>query len=85
LTTLYLAGAKNTDSWCTRKGDLQRSFPQAILMVQPKLSFIANSNNPTGVNLAPGSTIHNGSLEFVTNHFGHLMFLPRGETQMSYS
>jgi hypothetical protein len=22
LTTLYLVGAKNIDSWCTRKGDL---------------------------------------------------------------
>jgi hypothetical protein len=26
LTTLYLAGAKNTDSWHARKGDLQRAF-----------------------------------------------------------
>jgi hypothetical protein len=26
LTTLYLAGAKNTDNWRVRKGNLQRAF-----------------------------------------------------------
>jgi hypothetical protein len=30
-------------------------------MVPPKLSFIANANNPTDVGLAPGSTIHFGT------------------------
>jgi hypothetical protein len=33
LTTLYLAIAKNTDSWLARKGDLQRAFPLDVLMV----------------------------------------------------
>jgi hypothetical protein len=69
---------KNTDSWCARKGDLQHAFPQAVLMVPPKLLFIANSNNPIGVGLAPGSTIHFGSQEFITNHFGHLSLSPQG-------
>jgi hypothetical protein len=32
LTTLYLAGAKNTNSWHARKGDLQRAFPLDVLM-----------------------------------------------------
>jgi hypothetical protein len=57
-------------------GDLRHTFTQAILMVAPKLSFIANSNNPTDVGLAPGSTIHFRSLEFVANRFGHLSHSP---------
>jgi hypothetical protein len=72
LTTIYLAGAKNTDSWHTMMGDLQCAFSQAVSMIPPKLSFITNSNNPTDVGLAPGSTIHFGSLEFIANCFGHL-------------
>jgi hypothetical protein len=34
------------------------------MVTSPKLSFVANGNNPTGVSLAPGETIHFGSLEF---------------------
>jgi hypothetical protein len=30
----------------------------------PKLSFVANGNNPTGGGLSLDSTIHFGSLEF---------------------
>jgi hypothetical protein len=78
LTTLYLGGAKNTDSWHAKKGELQHAFPQAVPMVPSKLSFITNSNNPTGVGLALGSTIHFSSLEFITNHFGHLSLYPQG-------
>jgi hypothetical protein len=78
LTTLYLASAKNSNSWRARKGDLQRSFPQGIPMVPPKVSFIANINNPTHVALSSGSTIHFGSLEFIANHFGHLSLSPQG-------
>jgi hypothetical protein len=33
LTTLYLAGLKNIDSWRARKGDLQRAFPLDVSMV----------------------------------------------------
>jgi hypothetical protein len=33
LTTLYVADAKNTNSWHARKGDLQRAFPLDISMV----------------------------------------------------
>jgi hypothetical protein len=32
-------------------------------ITSPKLSFIANDNNPIGVGLAPGETIHFGSLD----------------------
>jgi hypothetical protein len=78
LTTLYLVGAKNTDSWHARKGDLQRAFPLDVLMVpSPKLSFVANGNNPTSVGLAPGSTIHFGSMEFTTDRLGCLSLFPQ--------
>jgi hypothetical protein len=77
LTTLYLAGAKNTDSWHARMGDLQRTFPLDVPMVaSPRLSFITNDNNPTDIGLAPGSAIHFGSLEFITDPFGHLSLSP---------
>jgi hypothetical protein len=77
-----LAGAKNTDSWHVRKGDLQRAFPLDILMVpSPKLSFIANGNNLIDVGLTPGSTIHFGSLEFTADRLGRLSLPPRIGTQ----
>jgi hypothetical protein len=41
-------------------------------MIPPKLSFITNSNNPSDIGLALSSTIHFGSLEFISNCFGHL-------------
>jgi hypothetical protein len=41
LTTLYLTGAKNTNSWCARKGDLQRAFPLDIPMVPSSVIVVA--------------------------------------------
>jgi hypothetical protein len=69
---------KNTDSWHARKGDLQHAFPLDVPMVpSPKLSFITNNNNPTGVGLAPSSAIHFSSLENIVDHFGHLSLSPQ--------
>jgi hypothetical protein len=73
LIILFLPVQKNTGSWCTRKGNLQRALPLDILMVpSPKFSFVANGNNPIGVGLAPGSTIQFGSLGFTADHLGRL-------------
>jgi hypothetical protein len=73
LTTLYFTGAKTTDSWHARKGDLQHAFPLDVPMVYSlKLSRIANCNNPISVSLARSETICFDSLEFTTERFGHL-------------
>jgi hypothetical protein len=42
------------------------------MVPSPMLSFITNDNNPTSVGLAPGSTIHFGSLEFIVDHLGQI-------------
>jgi hypothetical protein len=45
-----LAVPKNNNSWHAKKRDLQRASPLDVLMVpSPKLTFITNNNNPTGV------------------------------------
>jgi hypothetical protein len=41
-----------------------------------ELSFVANGNIPTGVSLAPGSTIHFSILEFTTDRLGRLSLSP---------
>jgi hypothetical protein len=78
LTTLYLANAKNTNSWHARKRNLQHAFPLDVAMVpSAKFSFIANDNNTTSVRLAPGSTIYFGSLKFIVDRLGRLSLSPR--------
>jgi hypothetical protein len=44
----------------------------------PKLSFIANDDNPIGVGLALSSTIDFNSLEFIVDCLGHLSISPQG-------
>jgi hypothetical protein len=62
-----------------RKVELQRAFPIDVLMVPSlKLSFVANGNNPTGVGLTPGGTIHFGSLDSTIDRHGRLSLSPQG-------
>jgi hypothetical protein len=80
LTTVYFVGAENTDSWHARKEDLQCAFALDVPMVySPKLTFIANCNNPIGVGLAPGESICFGSLEFTADRFGCPSLSPKGD------
>jgi hypothetical protein len=49
------------------------------LIFSPKLTFVANGNNPTGVGLTPGETICFRRLEFTTDRFGCLSLSPERE------
>jgi hypothetical protein len=78
LTTMYLVGAKNNDSWCTKKGDLQRAFPLYVLMFPTSaLTIAADSDRQTCSGLSLGETVHHGSFEFITGYFSGLSLSPR--------
>jgi hypothetical protein len=78
LATLYLAGAKSTNSWCTRKGDLQRAFPLDVPMVHsPMLAISVGGERRTCGFFFLGETICLGSFEFIADYFGGLSFSPR--------
>jgi hypothetical protein len=73
LTTLYFAGAKNTDSWHTRKGDFQCAFPLDILMVPSfALTVSADGERLTCGGFSLGKTVHLGSFEFIIDYFSNL-------------
>jgi hypothetical protein len=42
-----------------------------------KLCFVANSNNPNSLGLAPDSTLRFGSMEFTTDRIGNLSLSPQ--------
>jgi hypothetical protein len=68
LTTLYLAGAKNTFIWPARKGDLQCAFPLDILMVPSSMITITTDGECLmcgGFTL--GKTVYLGSIEFIAD------------------
>jgi hypothetical protein len=72
-----LASAENIDNLHARKGDLQRAFPLDVPMVtSPKLPFVTNGDNLTGIGLTLGETSHFDSLEFTANHLGRLSVSP---------
>jgi hypothetical protein len=48
------------------------------MVYSPKLTFVANDNNLTGVGFTPGGTICFGSLEFTANRFGNPSLFPEG-------
>jgi hypothetical protein len=80
LTTLYLTGAKNTDSWCARKVHLQRAFPLDIPMIPSSaLAVVAGDERLLSSGFSLGETICFGSLEVIADHFGGLSLSPTGD------
>jgi hypothetical protein len=78
LTTLYFAGAKNTDSWHTKKGDLKCAFPLDIPMVHSSaLAVSTDSEHLMCSGFFLSKTDCFGSLEFITDCFGNLSLSPR--------
>jgi hypothetical protein len=73
LTTLYLAGARNTNSWHSRKGDLLRTLPLDVSIVSLS-SFTVSGDGERlmcgGFSLS--ETIHLGSFDFIADYFGGL-------------
>jgi hypothetical protein len=43
LTTQYLADAKNTDSWCARKGHMQCAFPIDVSKLRSSTIVVATN------------------------------------------
>jgi hypothetical protein len=78
LTTLFLVGAKNVDSWHARKGNLQRAFPLDILMV-PSYAFTitADGERLTCDGFSLGETVRLGNFESFANYFSGLSLSPR--------
>jgi hypothetical protein len=69
LTTLYLASAKNIDSWQAKKEDLQRAFPLDVPMVpSPSIAVAADDDHLMCGGFFLGETITFGSLEFIADH-----------------
>jgi hypothetical protein len=64
------ADARNTDSWHTRKGDLQRAFLLGVPMVPSSVLTIATDGErlPCG-SFSINETIHFRIIEFIADHF----------------
>jgi hypothetical protein len=78
LTTLYLAGAKTTDSWCVRKWDLQCAFPLDVPMVPSSaLAVSTDSECLMCGGLSLGEIVLLGRFELISNYFGGLRLSPR--------
>jgi hypothetical protein len=77
LTTLYLTGAENTDSWCAMKGDLQCAFPVDLPMVPSStIAITASGEHLTCGGFSFGETVHLRNFEFIADYFSGLSLSP---------
>jgi hypothetical protein len=78
MTTLYLSGAININSWHARKEDLQRAFPIDVSMVPSSAIIVAtDGEHLTCGGFSLGETSHLGIFKFITDYFGGLSHTPR--------
>jgi hypothetical protein len=73
-----LVGAKNTNSWHNRKGDLLCAFSLNIPMIPSSAITDATDSECLmygGFSLS--ETIHLGNFEFIADYFGSLSLSPR--------
>jgi hypothetical protein len=77
LTTLYLAGAKNTYSCYARKGNLQRAFTLYVLMVPSSVLTVATDSDRLMCGGTLNETIRLGSFKFIADYFSGLSLSPR--------
>jgi hypothetical protein len=69
---------KNTDSWCTRKGDLQCIFARDILMVPSfAIVVVADGERLACCGFSLSKTICLGNFEFIVDYLGGLSLSPR--------
>jgi hypothetical protein len=78
LSSLYLAGVKNTYSWYPRKGGLKRVFTFDIPMVPSStLTVSTDGERLTCGGFSLREIVYFGSLEFIIDCFGSLSLSPR--------
>jgi hypothetical protein len=86
LTTLYLTGAKLTDSWCARMGDLQRATLLDVSMVpSSSIAIIADGECLACGGFSFGEPILLGNFEFIVDYFSGLSPSPEGAMKVLFS
>jgi hypothetical protein len=73
-----LVGAKNTDSWHARKGDLQRAFPLEVSMVPSSVITVTADGECLmcgGFSLSETVCLRN--FDFIIDYFSGLSLSPR--------
>jgi hypothetical protein len=78
LTTPFLAGAKNIDSWCARKGELQCAFPLDVPMVPTSVITVAADGERLSCGgFSLGESVCFWNFEFIADYFDGLTLSPK--------
>jgi hypothetical protein len=81
-----LAGAKNTDYWRAKKGDLHRAFPLDVLIVPSfVITVVADGERLTCGGFSIGEIDRFGNFEFIADYFDSLSLSSRrGDTGSAF-